>query len=100
MNKALTNGISFLTSKGSDLDNAMVVFLTDGVPTSGETNADTILQNALRKNKKEMPVYGLSFGRDADWPLVKKLTAQNNGVARRIYEDSDAALQVGCTAQG
>ena len=72
----------------------MVIFLTDGVATSGQTNRETILEHAVETNRKEMPIYGLAFGDGADWTLVKKLSTQNDGVARRIYEDSDSALQV------
>ena len=39
-------------------------------------------------------MYSLSFGRNANFNFVQKLAAQNDGVARKIYEDSDADLQV------
>lgn len=39
-------------------------------------------------------MYSLSFGKNADWKFVKQLAGQNNGVGRKIYEDSDASLQV------
>ena len=42
----------------------------------------------------EIPINTLAFGDGADWGLIKKVALQNNGVGRRIYEDSDAALQV------
>ena len=94
MDRALQEGILFLTDQGSDLDSAMVIFLTDGMPTAGQTDGDIILENTIKRNQKEIPIFSLAFGEGADWALVKKLSVQNRGVARRIYEDSDSALQV------
>ena len=39
-------------------------------------------------------MFSLAFGRDADWELVQKLSDENDGFARKIYEDSDASLQI------
>ena len=39
-------------------------------------------------------MFSLAFGRDADWNLVQKLSDENDGFARKIYEDSDASLQI------
>lgn len=72
----------------------MVIFLTDGRPTRGDTNREQILSNVRAQNEKGVAIYGLAFGQDADWPLVKRLALQNEGVGRRIYQDSDASLQV------
>lgn len=34
------------------------------------------------------------LGRDADYDLLKRTASQNGGVARRIYTDSDADIQL------
>lgn len=39
-------------------------------------------------------MFSLAFGDDADWNLVQKISDENNGFARKIYEDSDASLQI------
>ena len=39
-------------------------------------------------------MFSLAFGQNADWKLVQKISDENNGFARKIYEDSDAALQI------
>ncbi len=42
-------------------------------------------------------LHGIAFGEDADYTLVRKISARNNGLARKLYEDSDAAEQLkGC----
>lgn len=75
-------------------ENTLIIFLTDGRPTRGETSREAILSNVRQQNLKNITVYGLAFGQDADWPLVKRLASQTDGVGRRIYQDADAALQV------
>lgn len=74
--------------------NSIIVFLTDGEATEGETNKVKILANVDRINKHRIPVFGLSFGADADFDLMRKLSLRNNAVARRIYEASDTSLQL------
>ncbi|KAK1799551.1 hypothetical protein P4O66_000432 [Electrophorus voltai] len=39
-------------------------------------------------------LFCLGFGYDVDYPFLDVLAKQNNGLARRIYEDSDAVLQL------
>uniref|UniRef100_A0A3Q3WXJ1 Uncharacterized protein n=1 Tax=Mola mola TaxID=94237 RepID=A0A3Q3WXJ1_MOLML len=39
-------------------------------------------------------LFGLAFGDDADFLLLKRLALDNRGVARMVYEDTDAALQL------
>merc|ERR1719336_1985738 len=73
----------------------MVVFLTDGNPTSGVTDKSDIKSNIKSANTgAEFPVFTIAFGEDADFNLVKDIAAENEGAAKRIYEGSDAALQL------
>ncbi len=73
----------------------MVIFLTDGEPTTGVVNPDQILANVKAANDDlEVPIYGLAFGHGADFNLIKKLSLSNHAFARRIYEGSDAAIQL------
>lgn len=71
----------------------LVIFLTDGEATIGVTAGDTILNNA-RKALGSASLFGIAFGDDADFLLLKRLALDNRGVARMVYEDTDAALQL------
>uniref|UniRef100_A0A3P8RNY9 Inter-alpha-trypsin inhibitor heavy chain family member 6 n=1 Tax=Amphiprion percula TaxID=161767 RepID=A0A3P8RNY9_AMPPE len=71
----------------------LVIFLTDGEATIGVTSGDTILTNAKRA-LGSASLFGLAFGDDADFLLLKRLALDNRGVARMVYEDADAALQL------
>ncbi|XP_053704877.1 inter-alpha-trypsin inhibitor heavy chain H6 [Synchiropus splendidus] len=71
----------------------LVIFLTDGEATIGVTAGDTILNNA-KKALGSASLFGLAFGDDADFLLLKRLALDNRGVARMVYEDADAVLQL------
>uniref|UniRef100_A0AAV2LZ28 Inter-alpha-trypsin inhibitor heavy chain family member 6 n=1 Tax=Knipowitschia caucasica TaxID=637954 RepID=A0AAV2LZ28_KNICA len=62
----------------------LVIFLTDGEATIGVTASDTILTNA-RKALGSASLFGLAFGDDADFLLLKRLALDNRGVARMVY---------------
>ncbi|XP_072553342.1 inter-alpha-trypsin inhibitor heavy chain H6 [Salminus brasiliensis] len=71
----------------------MIIFLTDGEATIGVTAQDLILHNA-QSALGSVSLFCLAFGDDADFPLLKRLSLENRGIARMVYEDADAALQL------
>lgn len=80
---------------GGSLPQPLVIFLTDGEPTTGETRLSKILAGTRALNSEaRAPIFSLAFGNDADFRFVKKLSLQNHAFARRIYEAADATLQL------
>ncbi|XP_043842748.1 inter-alpha-trypsin inhibitor heavy chain H4-like [Dromiciops gliroides] len=73
---------------------SMVILLTDGDPTEGETNPEKIQENVKEAIGGQYYLYCLGFGFDVNYAFLEKLALENGGVARRIYEDSDADLQL------
>ncbi|XP_021340029.1 inter-alpha-trypsin inhibitor heavy chain H3-like [Mizuhopecten yessoensis] len=72
----------------------ILVFLTDGDATSGVTGEGSILNNLKSRNTISVPIFCLAFGKDANFNLCKSTSLENFAVARRIYEDADASLQI------
>jgi len=73
----------------------MVVFLTDGLPSFGVTDHDEIKSNAREAiGDLEIPVFTIAFGEDTDVSLLQEIASENGGISKRIYEGSDAALQL------
>uniref|UniRef100_A0A7N4V3B6 Inter-alpha-trypsin inhibitor heavy chain 4 n=1 Tax=Sarcophilus harrisii TaxID=9305 RepID=A0A7N4V3B6_SARHA len=73
---------------------SMVILLTDGDPTTGERNPQKIQENVKAAIGGNYYLYCLGFGFDVHYAFLEKLALENGGVARRIYEDSDADLQL------
>ncbi|EFA05400.2 hypothetical protein TcasGA2_TC015572 [Tribolium castaneum] len=74
----------------------MIIFLTDGLPNVGISNPDEITKIVTKINQgtNRAAIFSMSFGEDADKNFLKKLSAQNLGFSRHIYEAADAALQL------
>ena len=73
----------------------MVFFLTDGHPTVGVTDTLQILDNIKTANSNiGAPLFSLAFGRRTDFQMLRLLSVQNNGFARKIYTAADASLQM------
>ena len=74
----------------------MVFFLTDGHPTVGVTDTLQILGNIRKANGEHIraPLFSLAFGRRTDFQMLRLLSVQNYGFARKIYTAADASLQM------
>ena len=71
---------------------SMLVVLTDGEPTYGETGKREIEHNVQDAIKGDYSLFCLAFGEDADFEFLKRLALNNHGVARRIPERADASI--------
>ena len=91
----LERGISVLKTHGNPNYVQLLVMLTDGEPTAGETDSDTIVRLAVSAlTNTRISVNCLGFGQNLNFLLLQRLALSNNGIAKRIYEDSDAAQQL------
>ncbi|XP_056292985.1 inter-alpha-trypsin inhibitor heavy chain H3-like [Pseudoliparis swirei] len=72
----------------------MVILLTDGMPNSGVTSIPAIQENVKSAIGGKMSLFSLGIGNDVDYSFLDVMSQQNKGVARRIFQGSDAALQL------
>ena len=94
-NDGLLAGATVLKSHGRSDYVPLLVILTDGQPTAGVTNENTIVENAANALAgTTISLNCLGFGFDLNFKLLERLAYQNNGVVRRIYEGSDATDQL------
>ncbi|KAM9408196.1 LOW QUALITY PROTEIN: inter-alpha-trypsin inhibitor heavy chain H3-like [Pholidichthys leucotaenia] len=94
INEAVLEGARMLNAHPREGSASILILLTDGDPTSGVTNFEIIQSNVRRAIAEKFPLYCLGFGFDVKFEFLEKMSLQNKGVARRIYEDSDADLQL------
>uniref|UniRef100_A0A8C8LP06 Inter-alpha-trypsin inhibitor heavy chain H3 n=1 Tax=Oncorhynchus tshawytscha TaxID=74940 RepID=A0A8C8LP06_ONCTS len=73
---------------------SMVILMTDGMPNSGESSVPHIQENVLLAMGGNMTLFCLGFGDDVDYSFLDVMSRQNKGLARRIYEGSDATVQL------
>uniref|UniRef100_A0A3B4GWQ1 Inter-alpha-trypsin inhibitor heavy chain H3-like n=1 Tax=Pundamilia nyererei TaxID=303518 RepID=A0A3B4GWQ1_9CICH len=99
INEAVLQGARMLNDHSREGSASILILLTDGDPTSGYNKAHIYINVLNTSNVRQaiagkFPLYCLGFGFDVDFKFLEKMSLQNNGVARRIYEDSDADLQL------
>ncbi|KAI4826533.1 hypothetical protein KUCAC02_029979 [Chaenocephalus aceratus] len=99
INDAVLRGVNMLVKdrqeeKLPERSIDMIILLTDGMPNSGESNIEQIQTNVHSAMGGNMSLFCLGFGNDVEYSFLDVMSKQNKGMARRIYEGSDAAVQL------
>jgi Ca-activated chloride channel family protein len=66
-----------------------IVFLTDGVPTSGETNEMKIALDARQENKHHARIFAFGVGYDVNSRLLDKIVRDNFGQSEFVRPNED-----------
>uniref|UniRef100_A0A803XWR1 Inter-alpha-trypsin inhibitor heavy chain H3 n=1 Tax=Meleagris gallopavo TaxID=9103 RepID=A0A803XWR1_MELGA len=73
---------------------SIIIMLTDGQPNVGISNTQDIQTHVKKAIEGKYTLYNLGFGYGVDYNFLEKMALENKGLARRIYPDSDSALQL------
>ncbi|XP_075908190.1 inter-alpha-trypsin inhibitor heavy chain H3-like [Petromyzon marinus] len=73
---------------------SLIVLLTDGDPTVGVRDLGQIRDNVRMALAGEASLFCLGFGQYLDYNFLERMALENGGLARRIYENADAPLQL------
>ncbi|XP_022353647.1 inter-alpha-trypsin inhibitor heavy chain H3 isoform X2 [Enhydra lutris kenyoni] len=99
INDALLRAISMLNKaweehRVPERSTSIVIMLTDGDANVGESRPEKIQENVRNAIGGKFPLYNLGFGNNLNYNFLESMALENHGLARRIYEDSDANLQL------
>jgi Ca-activated chloride channel family protein len=72
----------------------MLVFMTDGLPTVGETNIARIVDNVRESRTKGVRLFTFGVGYDVNTALLDKLAAENSGAADYVEPKENLELKV------
>ena len=72
----------------------ILVFLTDGLPTVGETNVGRIIDGVAKARPQGVRLFTFGVGFDVNTALLDKLAAENGGVADYIEPKEDLEVKV------
>jgi Ca-activated chloride channel family protein len=73
---------------------AYIVFLTDGLPTVGETNPNTILANISKANEKGARMFVFGVGYSVNAIMLDKLAEDSRGTNEYVLENEDIEVKV------
>ncbi|MBU1023306.1 VIT and VWA domain-containing protein, partial [bacterium] len=88
---ALKEGLRFVG--GGDRPFYMI-FLTDGLPTIGEQNTETILKNVDVANERNARVFSFGVGDDVNIGFIDKLARENGGASTNVAPGEDLEIPV------
>lgn len=72
----------------------LLVFMTDGLPTVGESNVDKIIKNANENKVEGLRLFTFGVGYDVNTTLLDKLANENSGVADYIEPKENLEVKV------
>lgn len=67
----------------------IIVFLTDGCPTVGVTDAARILENVAKANQNQSRIFVFGVGYDVNVRLLDKMAADNGGTRNYVEPNED-----------
>ncbi|KAM4523776.1 inter-alpha-trypsin inhibitor heavy chain H5 [Fundulus diaphanus] len=96
---AIQTGSSLLRDYLSDPDGSLngvslIIFLTDGRSTIGETQSTSILGNTRSAVQEKFCIFTIGIGNDVDYRLLERMALENCGMMRRIREEADASAML------
>jgi len=70
----------------------IIVFLTDGEPSTGVTSPYVIRENVKAANEAGVSIFTIAFGieDEANYDFLRALSLENSGVAEQFYSEKDA----------
>jgi Ca-activated chloride channel family protein len=83
-----------LKSKGKGNRPHLIVFMTDGKPTIGETNDDMLIKKLTDSNTKNVRIFTFGIGNDLNTHLLDKITEQTKAYRTYISENEDIEIKV------
>ena len=72
----------------------MLVFMTDGLPTVGETNVEKIVRNIDNAGTQNVRLFAFGVGYDVNTQLLDRLAAENSGAADYVEPTEDLEIKV------
>lgn len=93
ISEALTTALAMLPK--DDARPSMVLFLTDGQPTVGETRPARILEAVGERNKADARLFVFGVGDDVNTMLLDRLSLDNRGVSSYVRPNEDIEAEVG-----
>ena len=91
INEAMLSGLKQLEGEKRL---TFIIFLTDGLPTVGETDIRNILKNIKEKNEKLAKIFVFGVGYDVNTHLLDRLSDENSGTSDYVSPDEDIEVKV------
>ncbi|MBW1808487.1 MAG: VWA domain-containing protein [Deltaproteobacteria bacterium] len=78
----------------------IVLFLTDGLPTIGQTSEVVIREVAIKANKAKRRIFTFGVGADVNTPLLEKIAAKTRAFATFVLANEDVEVKLAKVFRG
>jgi len=72
----------------------IIAFLTDGKPTIGESDTDTIIKQVAKGNKKDVRVFVFGVGEKVNTHLLDRISGENGGLSHYVKPEEDIEVKL------
>jgi Ca-activated chloride channel family protein len=72
----------------------VVIFLTDGQPTVGETNEDKLVESVTKANVANTRVFSFGIGTDVNTHLLDRVASQTKAVSQYVLPEEDLEVKL------
>jgi Ca-activated chloride channel family protein len=72
----------------------VVIFLTDGQPTIGETNEDKLVESVTKSNVANTRVFSFGIGTDVNTHLLDRVASQTKAVSQYVLPEEDLEVKL------
>jgi Ca-activated chloride channel family protein len=83
---ALLAALKAVNSGGGEKRAQYILFLTDGLPTVGQTRESVILNDTVAANAVKARIFAMGIGYDVNVRLLDNLVGQNRGISAYVKE--------------
>jgi Ca-activated chloride channel family protein len=73
----------------------IVLFLSDGLPTAGQTSEVAIRNVVIKSNPHNRRVFTFGVGVNVNAPLLEKIAAESRAIAEFVLPNEDVELKIG-----
>jgi Ca-activated chloride channel family protein len=95
INDALGKAMEIRNKRGKDEDRPyVVIFLTDGQPTIGETNEDNILAAMTKASGGSTRVFSFGIGNDVNTHLLDKIASGTRAFSQYVLPEEDIEVKL------
>jgi len=96
IDEALAKALDERTGAGGGDPNRLflVVFMTDGMPTVGDTNEDVILKHANDHSRGSVRVFSFGVGHDVNTKLLDMVAEQTRGYSQYVLPNENLELSM------
>jgi len=91
INDALLTGLEQIEDASGA---SFVIFLTDGLPTVGQTDINTILKNVRGANRSSIRIFVFGVGYDVNTRLLDRLAQDNHATSDYVRPSEDIEVKV------